>query len=484
MIHHIMLPSTYPVASHTDHVGVGTTFVAMSGQRHSVLHTVPRALAAGAGCIVMSPDDQDAVCAWRLARNAEVPVVFTHAPLQALATYSAEAHHHAHKKLCLIGVTGTKGKTSIAHMMAHVLRWHGAHVGLISSAGKRIRDVWMHTDTECTTPNADELHAFLHTCLLHGVRYVVIEVSAQALSLSRVHGLQFDTIIMSNIQQEHGEFYPSHKAYMAAKSRIYEHLAPAGQCIINADDDHVLMATPTLKNGHLRYFGAVRDHADHIHVATCDTKPVCLFHHGWRGNLSTRLFGMAQAYNVAAVMTAVPRYGVSWHTLVKAFATFSGVPRRMQYIPLLHGAYAMLDYAHNPQSYQAVLSHLSKRFSCIYVVCGAGGDRDRNKRPEMMRIASIYAHYVIITQDTSRTEPLEQIITDLVSGIASSVPYEVIHQRSQALDRALAIVPQNGVVAILGRGHTHDVAKCQTYAHRYHVSRASGSEQQNTLQNL
>jgi len=224
----VNLPTIYPVACHTDHVGPGSIFVAIQGFKQDGVRYIQQALEKGATEIVVQDD----------AELSDLPLgVHAHKvsdTRKALAELSAQAAGYPAKKLKIIGVTGTKGKTTTVYLIEQVLKTAGYKTARLSTVNNAILD--RENKAQLTTPQPDYLHQFFKRCVQEDVEYVVMEVAAQALSLHRVHGLQFDGVIFTNFSQEHGEFYDSMEDYFAAKCTIFEQINPGSPVLVNADD--------------------------------------------------------------------------------------------------------------------------------------------------------------------------------------------------------------------------------------------------------
>ena len=227
-----MMPAIYPVTAHTDHVGPGTLFVVVRGFHHNGCAHIVTALQKGARKIVV---DQD------LPQNLRIEIMQKGASIlrvpdsrKALAQLSAAATDHAHSKLKIIGITGTKGKTTSAHLLFHFLQRAGIKAGLLSTVANAIGDVQFAPSL--TTPQPDYLHQFFSQAVAQGIEWVVMEVAAQAISMHRIDGLLFDAVIMTNFDREHLEFYDSMDLYFAAKKKLLAHRRPGAVAWINKDD--------------------------------------------------------------------------------------------------------------------------------------------------------------------------------------------------------------------------------------------------------
>ena len=315
--------------------------------------------------------------------------------------------------------------------------------------------------TKLTTQQPDYLHVFFDACVHAGVEYVVMEVAAQAFSLYRVHGLQFDMAIFINFSQEHGEFYPTLNDYFAAKAKIIEHMKPGGgPLLINADDERV-------KNWGINYENVCLFSPLNLIRAQATVRPGCAqsqanISKDSSGQRTTTdlsyscpaLLGAFNQYNIAAATKCAELFGCRLSQIQQALQTFPGVPGRLEKYDLPNGALGIIDYAHTPSSFEAVLSELRKLTDHLIVVFGCGGDRDITKRPLMGSIASKIAMHVIITADNPRSENLSTINQHILAGIAPSEKnrVEVIEDREQAIRKAYALSYKGSIIVLLGKG--------------------------------
>lgn len=232
----IIMPTVFPVTSHTDFVGVGSIFVAIDGYAENGVRYIKTAIEKGARTIVMHNDAvlDDTITA--MIEHYSVTIIRVENTRKALADMSAEHAGFPAKKLKVIGITGTKGKTTTSFLLEHIMMSAGYKTALISSARNRI--MGNEYSAPLTTPQPDYLQQFLKLCVDNGVELVVMEIAAQALSLHRVKGIALDGIIFTNFSHEHLEFYPTLNDYFQAKCLIFDMVKGDAPCVINADDDH------------------------------------------------------------------------------------------------------------------------------------------------------------------------------------------------------------------------------------------------------
>ena len=452
------MPCIFPVTCHTDFVGEGSTFVAIEGYADNGVRYIEDAIKKGARTIVVHSNSllDDSLLNFISDKGIQLERVCN--TRKALAHLSAQAAGNPAQKLKIIGVTGTKGKTTTTFLLEHILATAGYKTALISSVQNKIKNSIFKAPL--TTPQPDYLQQFLRICLDSGVEYVVMEVAAQALSLHRVEGIAFCGVIFTNFSHEHLEFYDNLEHYFAAKCRIFSHLLPGAPALINSDNEFCapLLEQLNLKNNFIVSYGFNSTHAVSqglcqadvsrgINVAiTYNNKKILV--------LCTRLFGLYNAYNILAAATMALELKIDEEIIIHALEKFAGVPGRLQQNFLPNGAQSFIDYAHNPESFQAVLSTLRELTHHLIVVFGAGGGRDKLKRPIMGVIATTIADVVIITSDNPRFEDPQAIVEDIVADISESMRAKLIQEldRKKAIEYAYMVSESGSIIALLGKG--------------------------------
>lgn len=448
------IPSFFPVTSHTDCVGQDSIFVAIQGHAQDGIHYCVNAIEKGARTLVIQnnvvmPADVSAAI-----EQYAVVVEIVDNTRKALAELSALHAMHPAKKLKIIGVTGTKGKTTTCFLIEQVLRTAGHKVALLSSAKNKILDTWFAATL--TTPQPDYLHQFLKVCVDNEVEYVVMEVAAQALSLYRVYGIDYDGIIFTNFSHEHLEFYATLDEYFDAKYSIFSTIKDTCHVMINADDERGQWILSQHSDfigyslGRLRdtYTYTARHMRENLDVAAIIVDNDC------EQYTCTALFGLYNAYNVMATVSLMREFGIPVATIKKALGSFTGVPGRLEQHNAPNSARFFIDYAHNPDSFNAVLSTLRLLTNHLIVVFGAGGGKDKLKRPIMGCVASEYADVVIITSDNPRLEDQSEIANEIIVGIASVHKHKVMREldRKRAIECAYELSHQETIIALLGKG--------------------------------
>lgn len=445
-------PSVYPVACHTDHIGQGSTFVAIQGTKSNGIDFIPLALQKGATTIVIAEGADVPSSTLELLEQKNAQMLCVENTRKALAELSAKALGDPAKKLSIIGITGTKGKTTTAFMLEHILYNAGYKTALLSSVYNKIDQTVF--STQLTTNQPDYLHVFFEQCVQAGVEFVVMEVAAQAFTLDRVSGILFDGVIFTNFDQEHAEFYSTIEDYFAAKKQIFSQLHVNAPVIFNGDDT---WCSKIAREQNYFTFGLKRN-ADII-GRILKNDPT-----GLKLELATTdeqctvelpsIVGEFNAYNIVAAAGMAAALGVCLCNSKRALETFSGVPGRMQKHIVTNDIHYVIDYAHNPSSFVAVLSTLKLSYDYVIVVFGCGGERDKVKRPIMGGIAAHYADCVVLTTDNPRSEEQQTIVEEILVGVPAEYEHKIVIEldRKRAIEKSFDLAKKNTVIAVLGKG--------------------------------
>ena len=448
------IPDTFPVTSHTRYVGPGSVFVAIKGIKEDGVAYIPEAIARGASEIVVAEGAQIPQEIADLISAARVTVTRSLNPRLTLALRSAQAAGNPSHSLRIIGVTGTKGKTTTSYLLEHILKRAGYRTALLTTVVNRIDN--LNIPASLTTPQPDFLHQFLKRCVQEEVDYVIMEVSAQALTFNRIDGILFDGVVFTNFEQDHLDYYKTMETYFQAKCQIFSYRKQGALACLNTDDPW--LTTLVCSYANVCTFGVAKPGL-HVRAKLIgEQRDKVLFDLEFAENHAKiecpALMGRYNVYNCLAASTMALQMGISVEVVLEAFKTFSKVPGRLERYLLPNGAIGLVDYAHNPSACEAVLSLLSSLTDHLIVVLGAGGDKDRLKRPRMGAIAARYAHVFVLTSDNPRSEDPEQIANDIMEGIAPDLHGKVIREldRTNAIRKAYSLSHSGSIIAILGRG--------------------------------
>lgn len=444
------------VAYDSRKVKPGYIFVAISGFSTDGNRYIPKAMELGAAAVVTD-----------VLPQAEVPYILVPSARMALAQLGANWYGHPARKMTLIGVTGTNGKTSVTLLLKSVLeRVTGRKVGLIGTIQNMIGEEII--PTERTTPESFELQGLLAAMAEAGCDYVVMEVSSHALTLERVGGLHFRAAAFTNLTEDHLDFHETMEAYAEAKAKLFSRCDTG---VFNMDDGYypvmlesakcrVMTCSERDESADL-YAGHIRLEADHVEfMLRCDGRT----HQVWVG-----IPGLFTAYNAMTVLGMAKALELPMDQAVEALRHTQGVKGRVEVVPTPGMDFTVLiDYAHTPDGLENVLR--SVRAYCkgrTVAVFGCGGDRDRAKRPIMGAIGVREADFVVFTSDNPRTENPDKILEEIVAGARDSrTPWIVIENRRQAIRYALDHGQKDDIIVLAGKGHETDQEICGV---KYHL---------------
>ena len=450
-------PQIYPVACHTDNIGPESIFVVIKGMKDDGVRYIPQALAKGAKKIVIEQSVKLSTDIQKAIQEAGATVIHVENARKALAELSAAAFNYPALRLKIIGITGTKGKSTTSFLLEHMLSTAGLKTALMSTVSNRIGGV--DFPAPLTTPQPDYLHVFFNECVKAGVAIVIMETAAQAFSCYRVEGIMFDGAIFTNFSPEHGEFYATYDDYFQAKKMILEHLKPGAPLVLNADDEKVAQLAPLWANSRLFTVSnkQVPHRAMNAHLLDSSVAGLtCALEH-WSQTYSVHapmLMGNFNCANIAAAAIIAHELGVAYSIIAQAVSTFKGVPGRLNKYDLPNNITAFIDQAHTPSSFQASLETLRPLTDQLIVVFGCGGDRDTVKRPHMGRIAASLGDAVILTTDNPRSEDPVAITQAIYQGVESKDVSKVMIEldREKAIRKAYALARPGAIIALLGKG--------------------------------
>jgi UDP-N-acetylmuramoyl-L-alanyl-D-glutamate--2,6-diaminopimelate ligase len=370
----------------------------------------------------------------------------------ALAYASANFYHHPSKKMMLIGVTGTDGKTTTCHLIHSIISHYGS-AGLMGTVGNII--LGREQKAVRTTPEALELNQDLDRLLQGGAHAAVIEVSSHALALHRTDLLDFDIAVFTNLGQDHLDFHLDMESYFKAKARLFLDMKPEGCCILNIDDPMGVRLREKVGSSVVSY--SLKDKSADVYgeliLVGIDGIRMNIGYDNCLIDISSPLFGIPNAYNILAAVATALRTNCTIPIIKRTLKEFSGVKGRFQKIDC--GKFTVIiDYAHTPQAISNLLKTLRPLTKGrLHILFGCGGNRDKEKRPLMGANAETEADVVYITTDNPRWEAPQEIIKQIISGMKNPAQANVIPDRTEAIITALDAANEGDVIAIAGKGH-------------------------------
>ena len=440
-----------------DVLGPHSVFVARTGITENANRYIEEAVDHGAAAIITdrvpspeptSPNRNQPV--WILADNVD----------QAIAgTLAERLFDYPSRKLKLLGITGTNGKTTTCLIVAHLLKQAAMPCGVIGTVV--IDDGRLRRPAQLTTPGAIEISRILAAMVDNGCRAVAIEVSSHALHQRRTAALSFDAAIFTNLTGDHLDYHEDMDDYAAAKSLLFDHLSENAWAIINSDDRYAQKIT---RNCVARRLHCSLDscsthdhdcHADVIELASDHSRT--RFTGPWGSvELSLPMVGRHNIANALQALACANTVTPMSRSICRSLQHLASVPGRLEPVRLedVDTPTVLVDYAHTHDALMNVLNALRPLTQGrLIVVFGCGGDRDKTKRPKMAAVACSLADHVIITSDNPRAEDPHAIIDDILQGVPSNTVVQVEPDRAKAIDAAVAQAESKDTVLLAGKGH-------------------------------
>ncbi|MBR2731916.1 MAG: UDP-N-acetylmuramoyl-L-alanyl-D-glutamate--2,6-diaminopimelate ligase [Clostridia bacterium] len=422
-------------------------FICIEGRHFDGHSKAAEALENGAAAVVVSRD---------LGLDRQILVENTRS---AYAYMAAAFFDHPERKLRLIGVTGTNGKTTSCFILRSILTALGKKTGLIGTVKNMVGD--QEFPAVLTTPDCFELFSLFARMVEAGCDYCVMEVSSQALDQHRVDGVRFDAAIFTNLTQDHLDYHGTFENYRAAKTKLFAHCDLA---VVNIDDPAAreMLAAAA---GRKVTFSIEKDACDYsaknIRMTTDGIKYE-LVSNDTIGRASFVVPGRFSVYNSMGAAVCLIELGFPFRDVLQALAACEGVPGRMEIVPTDRPYTVLIDYAHTPDGLENVLRCVREvatgRVICVF---GCGGDRDSTKRPLMGEIASRLSDIAVVTSDNPRTEDPDAIIEDIRKGLHAGLARIIVDSdRRSAIRRALSAARAGDVVVLAGKGQeTYQILK-------------------------
>lgn len=439
------LPDTFTaITDDSRQVVPGALFVAVRGTARDGHDYLAAAAQAGAAAAVVEAIDGGHLSAL-IVRDARAA-----AAIAAAAAYDEPAADLDH----VIAVTGTNGKSTTVSVLRHLFDKPGATAASIGTIGAFVGSESEPLDGGggLTTPGSIELQRMLRMLVARGVRTLALEASSHSLDQHRMDGVTLDAAIFTNLTRDHLDYHGTMDRYFAAKARLMEYLGPGGVSVVNADDSAWRRLPPfehTVRYSALGTPAAVR--AVEVRYGPRGSEwDLAIEGEAVRYPVRLPLIGDFNVANALGAAAAAWALGVPSTVVAERLSTMPQVPGRLE---VLHDEPTVLrDYAHTPDALERALRAVRPFVAGrLIVVFGAGGDRDRGKRPHMGAVAEHLADVVILTSDNPRTEDPERILDDIESGM--SRPHERLEDRTLAVQRAIAVAGPRDLVLLAGKGH-------------------------------
>ena len=463
-------PAVSAVTADSRNVKQGSLFVAMSGGSSDGHRYIPAAIERGASAVVGE----------QYLDGLSVPYIRVENSRRALASLAAAFYDFPARKLVMIGVTGTDGKTTTSNILYQIMLAAGLKTGMISTVNAVIGSEVLDTGFHVTTPDAPDVQFYLKKMVDSGLTHVILETTSHGWAQYRVDACEFDIGVVTNITHEHLDYHGSYENYRAAKARLFSGLAetlpkPHGNIrlsVLNRDDSSYpflkgLVATPSVSYGlssEADYFAQnIVQHARGLAFLLVGAG-------GLQMEISARLFGLFNVSNIlAAASAAIAGLGLSPASVAQGIANLPGVPGRMEQIDLGQSFTAIVDFAHTPNALKVSLETAREMLLSVarqerrtpgrlIAVFGSAGLRDKEKRRMMAEVSARLADVTILTAEDPRTESLDAILEEMARGAVGEggvegLSFWRIADRADAIRSALKMAHPGDIVMACGKGH-------------------------------
>jgi UDP-N-acetylmuramoyl-L-alanyl-D-glutamate--2,6-diaminopimelate ligase len=466
-------PEITAVTADSRQVTPGSLFVAVRGETVDGHAFIPDAVARGAAAIVAETLPND-------PRTSTPPHFHTSTPPRALAWLAAAFHGFPARRLVMLGVTGTDGKTTTASLLHSILLAAGLRAGLISTVSAVIGDERLDTGFHVTTPDAPAVQGYLARMAAAGLTHCVLEVTSHGLAQHRVTACEFDVAVVTNITHEHLDYHKTYENYRAAKGRLFESLSSAAHKpggppkagVLNADDASLPYLESVLKARAYRY--SLRQATADVHARDVRATPggttFTAVGPDFAVPVTTPLVGDYNVSNCLAALTAaVCGLGLAPEAAARGIAALPGVPGRMERLDLGQPFTAIVDFAHTPNALRRTLAAARQmlgdaaRQGRLIAVFGSAGLRDIEKRRLMAETSAALADLTILTAEDPRTERLDGILEMMAEGArrqggVEGTTFFRVPDRGEALRLAVRLAQPGDIVLACGKGHEQSMA--------------------------
>jgi UDP-N-acetylmuramoyl-L-alanyl-D-glutamate--2,6-diaminopimelate ligase len=419
-------------------------FFCISGSRVDAHDFAPQAIENGCTALVVS----------RFIDAPDVPQVKVENVRSAMAYIAAAFFGNPAKSLRLIGISGTKGKTTTTYLVKSIMEEAGFKVGLIGTTGNMIGDTYIKSTL--TTPDSIDLHRTFREMLDEGVEIVCMEVSAHAIDMHRIDGLFFEAACYTNLSQDHLDYFQTMEQYFEAKKKFFTSNF-ALNVSLNIDDETSLRILDDLNVPYLTYGIRVNSdlYARDIEISEKGIHFLIQLRNIETFEVSMQMTGMFNVYNALAAASLAMIFGIDVSAIREGLHNVKSVPGRIELLELPLPFMVILDYSHSPDALENILTTV-RTFTKnrLIVLFGCGGDRDQGKRPLMGEIGGRLADFSILTSDNPRMEDPDDILEAIEEGMKlTSGEYVVIENRREAIRYALDMAAEGDVLILAGKGH-------------------------------
>jgi len=445
------LSSIAHITNNSQKIKKGSLFIAIKGIKYDGHTFLEDAVKKGAKAVLI--EDKKRL---KLLKKYPITVALSNNTRKAQGIIASRFYEKPSEKLRLIGTTGTNGKTTVSNLIEQYLSLYGQDTGVVGTIWYRFKDYVF--DAGRTTPDSIHLNKILKRMLLKGAKYVSMEVSSHASHQMRIYGLNFEGGIFTNLTQDHLDYHQDMENYFKAKRMFFDYVCEKNTKAvfsINVDDFYGKRLYKEFMNkANVISYGKT---SKEFKILDMQTLPEgCFFtvnFYGKKFNLYSKLRGDFNIYNISAAFSFLVRYGIDIEFLKEATTKLKPIRGRFE---IVHAKDFLVinDYAHTPDALENILKSIQKlKRGRLIIVFGAGGDRDKTKRPKMGKIAENLSDIIILTSDNPRSENPKDIIEDIKTGMELKKTIFEIIDREEAIKEAIKMAKKDDIVLIAGKGH-------------------------------
>ena len=452
LVHHLDSMGTYNlcdveisgITNDSRKVRPGFLYVAIKGYKTDGHNFIKKSLECGAQAIVSEE---------KFSLDTNIPQIIVRNTRKALSSLSCCFYNNPSQKINLVGVTGTNGKTTTTFLTKSIIEKAGYEAGLIGTInyqiGKKI------IPAKETTPESVELQRLIAEMVAAKMKFAVMEVSSHSAVQHRIENIDFKTAVFTNITTEHMDYHKTISNYINAKAEMFKNLKKDSFAVLNADDEFCgYFADRT--NAKILWYG-IKNNAD-IKAEICRESTsnimIKLSYSGREIDMKIPFVGIHNVYNTLASVASAISLGFELDVIKSGIETAPAVPGRLENVPCNRGFKVVVDFAHTPHALETVLCALKNLVKGrILLVFGCGGDRDKEKRPQMGRIADEKSDIFWLTNDNPRSEDPVNIIDDIKAGIKPGRSFHIQTDRHRAITEAISKAKNGDLVLIAGKGH-------------------------------
>ncbi|WP_319370119.1 UDP-N-acetylmuramoyl-L-alanyl-D-glutamate--2,6-diaminopimelate ligase [uncultured Ilyobacter sp.] len=417
----------------------GDVFVALEGSAFDGHRFIDMAVENGAKAIIGSRE---------IDVKHEVTYIVVNDLRQQLGIIASNFYHWPQKKLEIVGITGTNGKTTTTYLLEQILGED--KVSRIGTVEYKIGNEIIPASN--TTPESLDLIKICRKSIDRGIKYLIMEVSSHALEMGRVEVIEFDVAAFTNLTPEHLDYHKDMEEYFGAKRKLFSKTKKAGNTVFNVDDPHGKRLFDEF--GGISYGIESGDLRATMMSRTLKTQKIKLSFENFKRELDIKLQGKFNVYNLLTAVGVAMRLGLSMEKIMNKLENLGSAPGRFECIEGGQDFMVIVDYAHTADALENILAALSEiKLEKIITVFGCGGDRDPSKRKPMAETAEKMSDIVIVTSDNPRTEDPNKILEEVSKGLSSLKHSFLEIDRERAIEKAVIMARKNDIVLIAGKGH-------------------------------